>query len=77
MPKPTLPVVNFKSRSGQLLPYTLFGMIVFAWVSSAHFEGFLSAYLVLLAIQLGTVGIYLLLRQLKSQDNINRNLKGR
>ena len=49
----------------QLLPYTLLGTVLFAWVSSAHLDGYFSAYLVLLAAQLGTVGIYLLMARLK------------
>jgi hypothetical protein len=52
----------------QLLPYTLLGTILFAWVSSAHLNQFFSVYLVLLAAQLGTVGIYLLMGWLKSRN---------
>ena len=69
MSKPNLALINLKSRSGQILPYTLFGTILFAWVSSAHLNQFFAAYLILLAAQLGTLGIYLLSRQLKSKDS--------
>jgi hypothetical protein len=62
-PKPT--------TSWQLLPYTLLGTILFAWVSSAHLNQFLSVYLVLLAAQLGTVGIYLLTGWFKSRNRQN------
>ncbi len=55
------------TKSGQLLPYTLLGTILFVWVSSAHFNQFLSVYLILLAAQLGTVGIYLVTRWLKQK----------
>lgn len=77
MDKLTSPLTSLKSKAGQILPYTLFGAIVFAWVSSAHLNQFFSAYLVLLAAQLGTLGIYLLLRQLKSKDRKHSDLKGR
>ena len=69
MSKPNLALINLKSRSGQILPYTLFGTILFAWVSSAHLNQFFAAYLILLAAQLGTLGIYLLSRQLKARDS--------
>lgn len=69
MSKPNLALINLKSRSGQILPYTLLGTILFAWVSSAHLNQFFAAYLILLAAQLGTLGIYLLSRQLKSKDS--------
>jgi hypothetical protein len=62
-PKPT--------KSLQLLPYTLLGTILFAWVSSAHLNQFLSVYLVLLAAQLGTVGIYSIAGWLKSSNRQN------
>jgi hypothetical protein len=52
----------------QLLPYTLLGTMLFAWVSSAHLNQFFAGYLVLLAAQLGTVGIYLLMGWLKSRN---------
>jgi hypothetical protein len=58
-------------RSWQLLPYTLLGTILFAWVSSAHLNQFFSVYLVLLAAQLGTVGIYSLMGWLRSRDRQN------
>ncbi|WP_310483303.1 hypothetical protein [Chamaesiphon sp. VAR_48_metabat_403] len=57
-----------KSRFWQLVPYTLLGTSLFAWVSSAHLDRFLSVYLVLLAAQSGTVGIYLLVGWLKSRN---------
>jgi hypothetical protein len=61
-----------KSRSWQLLPYTLLGTILFAMVSSAHFDNqIFSAYLVLLAAQLGTVGIYSIESWLKSRNRQN------
>ena len=71
MSKLTPPIYNLRSRPWQLLPYTLLGTILFAWVSSAHLDGYFSAYLVLLAAQLGTVGIYLLMRRLKSRTRQN------
>jgi hypothetical protein len=52
----------------QLLPYTLLGTILFAWISNAHLNQFFSVYLVLLAAQLGTVGIYSLMGWLKSRN---------
>ena len=52
----------------QLLPYTLLGTILFAWVSSAHLDRFFAGYLVLLGAQLGTVGIYLVMGWLKSKN---------
>ncbi len=61
--------IEWKSRLGQILPYSLFGAIVFMGVSSTHLDGFFSAYLILAIAQLGTVGIYLLLRQLKSRNS--------
>jgi hypothetical protein len=69
------PSNNSKSRWGQLqlLPYTLLGTILFAWVSSAHLNQFVSVYLVLLAAQLGTVGMYLLMGWLKSKHRQNRS----
>jgi hypothetical protein len=69
MSKPTPVLINLKSRFGQVLPYALFGAIVFAGVSSADLNQYFSAYLVLLIAQLGTIGIYLLLRQLKSRHS--------
>jgi len=54
----------------QLLPYTLLGTILFAWGSSAHLNQFFSGYVVLLAAQLGTVGIYLLMGWLKSRNRL-------
>ncbi|PSB58482.1 hypothetical protein C7B77_04580 [Chamaesiphon polymorphus CCALA 037] len=59
------------TRSWQLLPYTLLGAVLFAWVSSAHLNQFFSVYLVLLAAQLGTVGIYSLMGWLRSKDRQN------
>ncbi len=53
----------------QVLPYTLFGTILFVWVSSAQLNDYFSAYLVLLAAQAGTLGIYLLMRRLKARDS--------
>ncbi|WP_373542017.1 hypothetical protein [Chamaesiphon sp.] len=67
MHKLTPPVNDVRSRSWQLFPYTLLGTILFAAVSSAHLNQYLSVYLVLLAAQLGTVGIYFLMRRLKSK----------
>ena len=69
MSKLNLDLINLKSRSGQILPYALFGTLLFAWVSSAHLNQFFAAYLILLVAQLGTLGIYLLLRHLKSRDS--------
>jgi hypothetical protein len=67
---------RWRSRSigspWQLLPYTLLGTVLFAWVSSTDIDGYLSVYLVLLAAQLGTVGIYLVMRSLKSRASQNR-----
>ncbi|MCY7337797.1 MAG: hypothetical protein LH613_16555 [Chamaesiphon sp.] len=71
MSKLTPPIDNLRPRAWQLLPYTLLGTILFAWVSSAHLNQYFSAYLVLLAAQLGTVGIYLLMRRLKSRNRQN------
>jgi hypothetical protein len=71
MPQPTSPLINLKSRSGQVLPYALFGAILFIFVSSTHLNQFFSAYLILLAAQLGTLGIYLISRRLKSRGNIS------
>jgi hypothetical protein len=59
--------LDVKSRSVQLVPFAIFGAIVFGWVSSAHLDGYFSVYITLLMAQLGTLGIYLLLRQLKSR----------
>jgi hypothetical protein len=67
MSKLTPPVNDVRSRSWQLLPYTLLGAVLFAWVSSAHLNNYFAVYLVLLAAQLGTVGIYFLMRRLKSK----------
>jgi hypothetical protein len=77
MSKPNLTLINLKSRSGQILPYTLFGTILFAWVSSAHLNQFFAAYLILLAAQLGTLGIYLLSRQLKARDSTHADSQDR
>jgi hypothetical protein len=77
MSKPNPALINLKSRSGQILPYTLFGAILFMWVSSAHLNQFFSAYLILLVAQLGTLGIYLLSRQLKSRDSNRADSKDR
>lgn len=77
MSKPNLALINLKSRSGQILPYTLFGTILFAWVSSAHLNQFFAAYLILLAAQLGTLGIYLLSRQLKARDSTHADSQDR
>jgi hypothetical protein len=55
------------TKSWQALPYTLLGTVLFAWVSSTHYDRYLSVYLVLLAAQLGTVGIYLIMRSMKSK----------
>jgi hypothetical protein len=61
-----------KSRSWQLLPYTLLGTILFAGVSNAHFDNqFFSVYLVLLAAQLGTVGIYWIAGWLNAKNRQN------
>ncbi|WP_309743457.1 MULTISPECIES: hypothetical protein [unclassified Chamaesiphon] len=65
MAKRPLPLAR---STWQLLPYTLLGTSLFAWVSSAHLNQFFSVYLVLLAAQLGTVGIYLLMGWLKSRN---------
>ncbi len=59
--------LDLKSRPGQLLPFAFFGAIVFGWVSSTHLDGYLSLYITLLIAQLGTLVIYLLMRQLKSR----------
>jgi hypothetical protein len=72
MGKLTPPLNKWRSRSWQAVPYTLLGTILFAWVSSAHLNQFFSVYLVLLAAQLGTVGIYLLMNRLRSRDRQNR-----
>jgi hypothetical protein len=56
----------------QLLPYSLFAAVLFAGVSSTQIDGYLSVYLVLLAAQLGTVGIYSLMRSLKSKASQDR-----
>jgi hypothetical protein len=74
MGKLTPPANDSKSRFGfQLLPYTLLGTILFAGVSSAHLNQFVSVYVVLLAAQLGTVGIYVLMGWLKSKYRQNRS----
>jgi hypothetical protein len=65
------------TKSWQALPYTLMGAILFAWVSSAHLNPYLSIYLALLAAQLGTVGIYLVMRRLKSPKSSMNPLIGR
>lgn len=52
----------------QVLPYTILGTLLFAGVSTSHLNHFLAAYLVLLAAQLGTLGIYLLQRRFKSSN---------
>ncbi len=77
MNKLTSSVIDLKSKTGQILPYTLFGFGLFMWVSSAHLNQFFAAYLVLLVAQVGTLGIYLLSRQLKSKDSKHTDLKNR
>lgn len=67
MGKNTPPLDKWQMKSWQTVPYALLGTILFAWISSAHLNQYLSVYLVLLAAQLGTVGIYLLMRRLKSK----------
>ncbi len=66
--------IDLKSRLGQIFPYALFGAIVFAGVSSANIDRFFSAYLILFILQVGTLGIYLSLRQLKSRSSKNTQL---
>jgi hypothetical protein len=65
--------LDLKSQSGQLLPFGIFGALVFGWVSSAHLDGFLSVYVTLSIAQLGTLAIYLLMRQLKSKRSKHPN----
>jgi hypothetical protein len=77
MSKPNPALINLKARSGQILPYALLGTVLFAWVSSAHLNQFFSAYLILLAAQLGTLGIYLLSRKLKFRDSKHTDSKDR
>ena len=77
MRQPTAPLINLKSRSGQVLPSALFGAILFLGISNTHLNQFFSAYLILLAAQLGTLGIYLLSRRLKTRASIHADLKGR
>lgn len=64
-----------KSRLGQVIPYVLFGMLVFAGVSSAHLNQFFSVYITLLIAQLGTLSMYLFMRKLKSRKTAGANLK--
>ena len=80
MEKVTLPLKKWRSHSRslsvggswQVLPYILLGAILFAGISSSQIDGYLSIYLVLLVAQLGTLGIYLLMRSLKSRAGQNR-----
>jgi hypothetical protein len=65
------------TKSWQVLPYTLMGAILFAWVSSAQLNPYLSIYVALLAAQLGTVGIYLVMRRLRSPKSSVHPLIGR
>ena len=65
------------TKSWQVLPYTLMGAVLFAWVSSAQLNPYLSIYVVLLAAQLGTVGIYLVMRRLRSPKSLVNPLLGR
>jgi hypothetical protein len=59
------------TKSWQVLPYALMGTVLFAWVSSAHLNPYLSIYLSLLAAQLGTVGIYLVMRRKSPKSLVN------
>ncbi len=68
MPKLTKPAIDWRSKSWQILPYTLLGTILFAWVSSADLHPYASAYIVMLAAQLGTLGIYLLMGWARKQQ---------
>jgi hypothetical protein len=80
MGKVIAPLTKSRSRwrsrsfgsSWQVLPSIGLGAILFAGISSSQIDGYLSVYLVLLAAQLGTVGIYLLMRSLKSRAGQNR-----
>jgi hypothetical protein len=67
MSKLPLAPIDLKFRAGQLLPFAIFGAIVFGWVSSAHLDRFLSVYITLSIAQLGTLAMYLLMRKLKSR----------
>jgi hypothetical protein len=77
MNKPTSSLTDLKSKAGQAFPYALFGLVLFVWVSSTPLNRFFAAYIVLLVAQLGTLGIYLLSRQLKSKDSKHTDLKNR
>jgi hypothetical protein len=77
MRQPTSPLINLKSRFWLVLPSAGFGAILFLGISSTQLNQFFSAYLILLAAQLGTLGIYLLSRRLKTRDSIDADLKGR
>lgn len=68
---------DLKSRAVQVIPYALFGTLVFASVSSAHLNQFFSVYVTLLIAQLGTLSIYLLMRKLKSKKIENGSVKVR
>jgi hypothetical protein len=52
----------------QVLPYTILGTLLFIGAGNSPLNQFFSAYLVLLAAQLGTLGIYLLQRRFKSSN---------
>ncbi len=57
-------------RKWQLLPYLIFGLILFAVTSSLNLNYFAKGYLTILEIQIGIVAIYFwLAKQKKSHKN--------
>jgi hypothetical protein len=66
--KPRISLTAVRLQLSQVLPYTILGTLLFLGASNSPLNQYFSAYLVLLAAQLGTLGIYLVQRRFKSSN---------
>jgi hypothetical protein len=68
MTKPTSYQPNWENPLWRVLPYGTLGVVIFALTSTAHLNGFLSVYLVLLEAKLGILILYFLIRKIRANN---------